>query len=356
MATEMRMMSVAAIGFAAACGPEDAAVKTPGSSTSDAAPDATLPELYPVTAAHEFNLATTSFVDASRPGGPRTVRLALRWPKDVSGALPVVIWSHGGADGKNDPLSALDAWGEFTAREGYLSINVAHEGRTAAQRLALCTSLGIDSDGCLTFKYLNWDRPHDLRQVVDRLSDYTALLQGAVPDPLRIAVGGHSAGAGAAMMLAGATRVFVTSPVTLDDARVRSFLTFSPQGPGHDGFTMSSWANVVRPNLLATGQGDNADSVPPEVRALPHELMPAGGKYRLFIDDAAAVHTVFSHSTVACEKLTTGSRCAAFLAWLEATSLAFLDASLRNDDVARQWLASHEIEQVAAGVASWSVR
>ena len=93
----------------------------------------------------------------------------------------------------------------------------------------------------MTFKFLSWDRPHDVREVLDRLETIAGL--DGVVDLSRVAYAGHSAGAGSVMMVAGASRDFAGTLRTLADPRPIAFLACSPQGPAR---TASSRARSTR--------------------------------------------------------------------------------------------------------------
>jgi len=151
---------------------------------------------------------TLTYTDAA--GLTRTVPIALRIPLTAPVPLPVVIWSHGGATGHTNPLTSMAEWSETTAAAGYLTISIAHLPRTGT-RQALCAAIATtvpgnqwplaDPQTCANFKYLNWDRPYDIRAVLDELErrNRHGPLQGRV-DLAHIAVGGHSAGAGGALV------------------------------------------------------------------------------------------------------------------------------------------------------------
>jgi hypothetical protein len=97
------------------------------------------------------------------------------------------------------------------------------------------------------------------------------------------------------MMVGGASRVIGPTPRTYDDPRPKALLAFSPQGPGEDGFTESSFATVLRPTLIGTGQGDDTADTTSESRLLVFDRIAAGDKYRFYIDDPAAIHATFDH-------------------------------------------------------------
>ncbi|MCA9598929.1 MAG: hypothetical protein KC776_36710 [Myxococcales bacterium] len=313
-------------------------------------------ELYPVLQPYQDELVLYDLVDEDRVGGPRPIPLAIRRPLGLKGPLPVVIWSHGGAHGSTSPQNSMEEWSRFAAREGYVSVSIAHVPRSDEQRAELCSELAIPD--CELFKYLNWDRPRDIELVLDALESPepgSPFAKGRI-DLQRIALGGHSAGAGATMMVAGAMRTYGGVPTWMEDPRPRAFLTFSPQGPGSEGFVESSWDGVLRPNLLATGLGDENDGNTPESRALPHDLMPPGDKFRVFLADLGAVHGVFDHKPEACAHDYPLDHCKQLVGWLESATLAFLDAYLRDDANAQRWLASDNLPKASVGVAQWSHR
>jgi hypothetical protein len=261
-----------------------------------------------------------------------------------------VIWSHGGAHGNDIALDSLPEWSTTTVNAGYFTVSVAHVSRSCDEQTALCNSLGVTPCVCdESFKYLNWDRPHDIAVVLSYLETIAATDN---LDLDAIAVGGHSAGAGGVMMLAGATRVFVTDPVSLADRRPKAFLAFSPQGPGSEGFRDTSFGSVGRTLLVGTGDGDITDGDTPEVRRLAYDLSPGLNKYLVYIADAQTRHGTFGHTTTGCvDGGADLETCEQFLGWLDEAALHFLDAKLRKNHAARDWLASPSLSNLSGGVA-----
>lgn len=321
----------------------------------------------PVNVAFAVSTSSVSYQDEASL--PRTISFAIRIPNGLPGPLPVVIWSHGGADGHLNPLTAMSEWGELTARAGYISVGVAHAPRSEFSLKLLCSALGISD--CATFNYLNWDRPHDISKVIDRLAAINV-----APGPLggrinmsRIAVGGHSAGSGGAMSVAGALRFFTNSPNAVADPRPIAFLAFSPQGPVSDGFfetafrfPHTSWSNITRPVLVGTGDGDNTCGnspatcigTSPSVRRIPYELMPPGDKYLVHIHDTDTFHGLFGFNIADCvSRGVAPGKCNAFRQWLASSALAFLDAHVRNSNLAKAWLSGGFIRQASGGVVEW---
>jgi poly(3-hydroxybutyrate) depolymerase len=329
--------------------------------------------LYFPAAIYEFTPfeRTTFYTDTA--GDQREVRVLIRQPLGAPAPMPVVVWSHGGADGKSSPATSMVEWSETTARAGYLTVSIAHTHREPASRRRLCNAIGIADDAtCTVFKYLNWDRPHDIRAVLDAIGILaTGELRGQI-DMQRVAVGGHSAGSGGALTVAGARRIFVGAPEEISDPRPIAFLAFSPQQPGSEGFfdtrfqkPRHSWTDVQRPVLTATGDGDSTCNPGPEPgscigdtpfgRRIGFQRMPASGnKYHLYLHDADAFHMLFQLNAGKCAELGVDQqKCDEAVRWLSSAALAFLDGHVQQIPAALQWLQSNRIEVASGGVAEW---
>ena len=280
----------------------------------------------------------------------RTVQVVVEEPLGVDAPLPAVIWMHGGAGGGTP--NNLAEWRGVSAGACYLSVTIGHPWPDPDQARALCTWMGRTfPDDCGRaspgqVKLLNVGRPFDLRAVLDHLlSEW----RGRV-DPDRIAVGGHSAGAGAALMAAGAARRYEERVERLADPRPRAFLAFSPQAPGSDGFFDESWDEIRRPTLIGTGAGDSTGGETAEDRLKVFEHLPKTDKYLLYLDDPSP-HGRFGLGRVRCGA-ETDRACDAAIQRLSSAAVAFLDAYLRDRQEAAQWLSSNAIESATSGAAN----
>lgn len=319
-------------------------------------------------------IVETAYKDSG--GMLRRVKFAIRRPANASPPLPVVIWSHGGPYGRSEPDDVMQEWSRATTTAGYATVTIAHPSRNDASLQLLCASspLELDEATCDVFKHLMWDRPYDITAVINELERLNSAgdFQGQF-DLAHIAVGGHSAGAGGAMTVAGALRNFTGKVLEMGDSRPVAFLAFSPQSPGSEGFFDTdfrrpehSWLNIGRPTLMATGDGDATcihldepgscfgDS--PYLRRIGYERMPAGNKYQLYIHDPDAFHTLFDLNTGDCAsgaKPVDPAKCDEIARWLTSTAVAFLDGHMRQDPLALQWLSSRNIVNASGGVAEW---
>jgi predicted dienelactone hydrolase len=176
-------------------------------------------------------------------------------------------------------------------------------------------------------------------------------------DSDRIALAGHSAGAGAISMIAGAKRAYFDSATTISDPRPKAFLALSPQGPGDEGFFESSWDSIDRPFFIGTGAGDTTSGTQEVNRRVPFMLMPEGNKYLLWLNHGGANHGLFNMNLEACvREVRDQDTCNALLTFLYSTSLAFLDAHLLDRLEAQSWLSSDLIEKASEGYAQFSKR
>lgn len=299
-------------------------------------------------------------------------------PANVLAPFPTVVLSHGGAGGGTPQIMA--PWRDTLAGACYVGVSIGHSWPNAALEDALCSDLldlttGVDC-GADLYKLLNLLRPFDIAAVLDHLETAHA----ALVDENKIAVGGHSSGSAAALMVAGATRGYVTGDLTedyidirdLSDPRPVAFLAFSPQGPGNEGFYESwklspdtSWDGVTRPVFLATGDGDNgcdaagspspsASSIyncligpTPSNRKAVFDLLPedpngAVSKYLFYIDDWHAQHSTFNLKDSACVSgsgSTPDALCDLMFEGLTRGVIGFLDWHLRGDPDAEHLLS-----------------
>jgi len=296
--------------------------------------------------------------DPTRIGQPdREIPLAFYWSSAAPMPMPVVVLSHGGAYGHDNPRAVLQEWASPLAQHGYLAVVVAHVDRTDVERIVLTMNLGGTLPQCREFKHLGYDRPLDFVRVVRELG----ALAGGPPWAERIDLGsvaylGHSAGAGSAMMIAGAGREYMPGlglSFAAHPAPV-AFVALSPQGVGEDGFVPESWDGVTRPVLMCTGASDGDH---PHERRDPYEYMSAGDKYLLWIEDPGAEHMLFAGETDPCIRtIRNRSRCEEMREWLRSAVRAFLDAHLRQDQTAIDYLASDSLVEASGGVVEWKVK
>ncbi len=125
----------------------------------------------------------------------RELPIVVRAATGVSGARPVVVWSHGGGARDEASLTMNREWATALARAGFIVVQPAHISPDVP---ALCAKLGVtDPAECGALQWMTWYRPTDARAVLDALPALVAAfpqLAGRV-DLGRVAYAGHSFGA-----------------------------------------------------------------------------------------------------------------------------------------------------------------
>lgn len=330
-------------------------------------------------------------------GETRSFEIDVRLPGNVDGAVPVVVWSHGGPNGLANAGKVGAEWGEVFNSAGYAFVAIAHATRERPSFDTLCAAIGVpatDCEGavctkddqcdrpgpagiekgaclqasatsgfCAYFKHLSYDRPHDAEAVFDWLEASTAsggMLAGKL-DLTRLVYAGHSSGAGSAFMIAGATRQYGGVDALYLDPRPRAFITASPQGPGEEQFTVESFTGagclalasdpsvcLTRPVLALTGVGDQTDGIDPVVRKQCIELAPPGDKHLGWLTTLDAKHEYFDLNPNACGS-PDPARCQAIKTWLSSAAVAFLDAYAKDSDAAHAYLASDALTVLSGG-------
>lgn len=288
----------------------------------------------------------------------RQTPLFIRYPLATRGPLPLVLWSHGGALQEGGKYHN-EEWGNALAGAGYIVVHMSHMPVGWLERFRLAAEFGIEASAMDVELAANLVRPRDAIATLNDLDGIEAAFPALSRRiaRMRIGVGGHSRGAYTVRTVACARIALPSDPDysflapaptnTPLKVQPRAFLANSPQGPGRFGFKKDSWRECRRPDLTQTGDGDVLLGEEPADRIVPFELMPAGGKWRMFIADAATSHATFNLHDPAHPQ---------FVAYVRSTGLAFFDAYLRGRLQAHAWLHSHALESVSGRVATLAAR
>jgi predicted dienelactone hydrolase len=290
----------------------------------------------------------------------RTIPVLVRYPQGATGKLPVVVWSHGGVK-KDEGKYQNDQWGDALVRAGYIVVHMSHPPRTSNEVTLLGVEFGIAINTTIE---ANIDRPRDAIAVLNALPAIEAAfapLQGRI-DYARIGLGGHSRGAYTVRTVACARTnlapeypdysFLAVSPLNIPLAiQPKAFLANSPQGPDRFGFFDNgggnhSWRECTRPDLTQTGAGDNTEELAVD-RIKPYELMPAGDKYKMYIDDQNSTHETFNLQNTTHPQ---------FNDYVRSTGVAFFDAYLKQLPDAKAYLTSKGLASVSNNVATIMAR
>jgi serine/threonine protein kinase/dienelactone hydrolase len=252
----------------------------PQVATSQAASqEATTPEVTPLAPSSSLSAALT-LRDSDRN---REIPLKIYYPGHISGSLPLIVFSHG-YGGTRDGYEYL---GRGWADAGYIVIFPTHIG-SDSEALAQ-TGLRAAGDPATSFE-MQRQRAADIRFILSSLKlidRQVREIHGKINNK-QIGVGGHSMGAGTALLIGGATGAAPNgSAQSFRDKHVRAVIAISPQGAGEEGFSDHSWDKLAVPALTMSGTKDRGiGGQPPEWRTQPFRQMPAGSKYHVTVNGA----------------------------------------------------------------------
>jgi predicted dienelactone hydrolase/CubicO group peptidase (beta-lactamase class C family) len=262
--------------------------------------------------------------------------------KHGNGPYPLVVFSHGGGESRE----AFTYLGTHWAKNGYIAVFLTHPG---SDRKAI-DEQGLRGMGGVKDFHL---RPEDVRFVLDKLlsNDPGSQLAKDRLAPEQIAVAGQCAGSSTALAMVGLRVDLPGKPdATFIDPRFKCAIALSPQ-PGtqrNNPLRGRSWARIEVPTLVVTGTRDF--NWTPEARAIPNRTripfdgLPPGDKFLVEIKDAE--HNAFTDSVPYYPARQRDPR---HHLWIQQATTAFLDANLKGEAKAREWLRSEALEKETKG-------
>jgi predicted dienelactone hydrolase len=261
------------------------------------------------------------------------VKLRLPVARLASERFPIIVFSHGLADGRE----AGGKWGEFWSMHGYMVVHVEHPGNDEAlpdQRHSSAeTSKALKQ--AATGKQLR-ERLSDIKFVLDEFHRRPEFRQA---DLTRIGMSGHSFGALTTQILAGQNAN--VKPPKNSDPRIKAAIAFSPSVRNRvDAETQ--FTEVKLPFMSVTGTLDKdvyGRGVTPDERIRPFYAMPGGHKFLVLFYNGD--HAIFNGSASMAELARLPEAIAEDVRITRLTqmlTLAFWDAYLRDMTTAQQWL------------------
>lgn len=289
--------------------------------------------------------------DAREKDLPVLVRAPI---SDGASRHPLIVFSHG-MGGSSDAFATPS---EHWASHGYIVIHPTHDDsiklrRARGEKVTMQSFIAagtrqVDPIGRVKDITLILDRLGELESRIDALIDKDGA--GRI-DRERVCMAGHSAGAFTTQMIVGVKmggRLAALRTARFADPRIKCFIPISPQGVGMAGMNESSWHDVKLPMLAVTGSEDFSpiSNESPESRGHCFDYSAAtGNKYLLWIEGAK--HSSFGGKLGDPESV----RHAVDVS-MKCVTTAFLDAYLRADDRALDWLtATESVRGLTADVA-----
>ncbi|MBK9772344.1 MAG: hypothetical protein IPP57_16240 [Candidatus Obscuribacter sp.] len=267
-------------------------------------------------------------------------------PKEGNGPFPVVIFSHG-LGGSRDAAPYL---GKFWSQKGYICIAVQHAGSdTGVWRSSITEGKAVmmqKMKAAANGQNLI-DRAGDIKFVIDemaRRNQSDPLLKSKM-DLSKIAVSGHSFGAGTSLAIAGQN---FPSGQKGKDSRVKAAIYLCPPVMGGKIAPDKTYGKIDIPGMLITGTKDVSAiaETKAEDRRIPFDGMKAPNQY--LINFEGADHGVFGGRLY--RPSNQGDQQTQQM--VDEITTKFLDATLKGDAQAKQWLDSNGMTSYLGKAAS----
>jgi predicted dienelactone hydrolase len=274
----------------------------------------------------------------------RDVPVKIYYPSSGNGPFPFVIFSHGLGGSRE----GYDYFGNYLAGCGYVSVHLQHAGSDdSIWRGKPLTDLRDEMQSVARTPENARNRPQDVSFAIDQMIALN--LHPGNPfnkrlDLYRIAVAGHSFGAWTTLTIAGEE----VAGKSLADPRVKAAIAMSAPVNFPQRQNGSAFSAINIPVLHLTGTRDEgaisdttaADRRVPfdNARRVPAFLVIFNGAdhmtFARHLRPGAAASDEKLHELIA------------------KTSVAFLDAYLRNDSGAKQWLVGDGVNQLLGDSAT----
>lgn len=261
------------------------------------------------------------------PKRDRIIPVKIYYPQDLSekNPLPVVLYSHGLGGSREVAKPILSRWAE----KSYVVIAVQHPGSDASVWQGKADGLARLISAANAQQLFN--RVQDIHFVLDHLHDLNSadahVLRGKM-DLSRIAMSGHSFGAYTTLAVAGQSRQIGNKMFSAADPRITCAIAMSPSPPADKN--PHSFETIRIPVFHMTGTKDTSPIQPdlkPQDRTLPYQQTPSSNQYLLVLKDGD--HMMFTGRGIMGQKYTDV---------IVKSSLAFLDAFLKQDSYSKKWL------------------
>jgi predicted dienelactone hydrolase len=283
-------------------------------------------------------------------GRLREIPLRAYIPDTADGPYPVVVFSPGIGTSR-DHYASL---GMYWATHGYLAVFMSHPGADDAAIYGEHPAVLAVLDAVRDYAHqvtARSDHPRDVAFVLDQIEQSPVLRPQA--DLNRIAVAGHSFGAFTALALIGMRVNTLAGPnQELRDPRIKVAIAMSPPGPGALGLADDAWTTLATPCLTLMGTLDwDPETTDPRERRTAFEQSSAADQFLATL--RGATHGVFDEQS---PWRLDGSAYQQHHGAIELVTTAFLEAYLRRDAGAQQWLLDRDIEHQTDGACTLEYR
>lgn len=267
----------------------------------------------------------------------RSVPVKIYLPNSSHGPAPLLIFSHGLGGSRE----AAEYLGEYLSNNGYICVHIQHpgsdislfKGALAAGREGIMSKMQAAANGENLIA-----RVGDVRFVLDELerrNQSDPVLKSRI-DMNKIAVSGHSFGAGTALAIAGQNYNVSGKSSSFADPRVKAAIYYSPPVNLRGRSPQEVFGSIQIPGLLMTGTDDSSPigGTSAEERLIPFDGFKPGDKY--LVNFAGGDHMIFSGRSKPGRQESDER----YHQMINRVSKAFLDAYLKGDSKEKTWLKS----------------
>ncbi len=246
---------------------------------------------------------------------------------------PVVFFSHGLGGSREGYSTTANYWAEH----GYVVIVLQHAGSDSGLWKDQTNPITNMLAAMNVENYMH--RVKDVTFAIDYLIALNHkpahMLSGKV-DVEKIAMAGHSFGSHTTLAVAGQVAHIGTKEISVVDERIKCAIAMSPSPPQKQDDD-KAFSKITIPIYYLTGTKDKVAIQPidPAERKRPYELSTAKDQYLLVLKDGD--HMLFSGRGPMAKKYTPTI--------LNSTT-AFLDAYLKNDEKAKQYLQNQYVKDL----------
>ncbi|WP_101757788.1 alpha/beta fold hydrolase [Oceanicoccus sp. KOV_DT_Chl] len=267
------------------------------------------------------------------------LQLSVFYPAADDEKFPLLLFSHGNWSDKDQYDAVINHW----VSHGYVVIAPNHLDCCSAMH-GIINSIRYGQFGLIEERMRDFAL---LLDNLDRVEQLVAGLSGKI-DHHRIAATGHSFGAFSAQQFGGAgtfnpdTEQFVY----FRDARIKAIVAISPPGPMFDVINDKSWQQMDQPMLLTTGTWDSNARFWPDWRLhkMSFDTATPGVNYALITQGA---DHYLGNLICRLDREQVAQHDA--LKMLNVTTIAFLDAYVKELPAAKEFIVSDSLAVVSDG-------
>jgi predicted dienelactone hydrolase len=276
----------------------------------------------------------TAYQDWQDARRQRDVPVKIYFPQTGSVPYPVVIFSHG-LGGTREAAAYL---GDYWSKHGYLCVFVQHAGSDDS---VWRSAVGNGRDGMMQSMKAAANgenlvaRVGDIKFVLDQLERHNQedpALKNRL-DLSKIALAGHSFGAGTTLAVAGQNFGQAGRGIASKDERIKAAIYLCPPVTARLSYEQA-YGSIQIPGLLLTGTEDNSPigETKAEDRRIPFDNFRSPHQY--LVNFIGADHATFGGRSFRAPKDSDEK----YHEMIDEVTTKFLDATLKSDASAQRWL------------------